>query len=157
MSAIELSTIMFFVNLKKERFLEDNIHLNFRVSVFVSFVVCLFLFSFHFFFLTAIPLGQTRKISIITKDTGKPDLPCKVTVISPKGQASELPTAQSPDGYETNFTPKEPGQYTVKVECADKEVPKSPFTVTVETTETKAPKPGKPMEQQRKHLHIFHL
>ena len=104
---------------------------------------------------SAIPLGQTRKISIITKDTGKPDSPCKVTVISPKGQTLELPTSQSPDGYEANFTPKEPGQYTVKVEFASKEVPKSPFTVTVETTETKAPKPGKPMEQQRKFNFIY--
>ena len=50
MSAIELTNIMFFCKLEKKKekiFLEDNIHLNFRVSVFVSFVVCLFLFSFH--------------------------------------------------------------------------------------------------------------
>lgn len=97
-------------------------------------------------------MGQTRKISIITRDCGKSDLPCKVTVISPKGQSSELPTSQTPDGYDANFTPKEVGNFKVKIEYASKEVPNSPFTVAVEPAETKPPKVGKPMEQQRKSI-----
>lgn len=40
----------------------------------------------------------------------------------------------------------------MKVEYASKEVPNSPFTVAVETGETKPPKVGKPMEQKRKFI-----
>ncbi|KAL4226921.1 hypothetical protein ACF0H5_014899 [Mactra antiquata] len=88
-----------------------------------------------------IPLGETRQISIITKDAGKPDLPCKVTVTTPTGEKEELPTEKSPDGYTSNFTPKQPGDHTVNVEYASKEVPKSPFKVPVQEGKGK-PKPA---------------
>ena len=101
------------------------------------------------FFLTAIPLGETRKVSIITKDCGKPDLPCKVTAIAPSGQTAEVPTESSPDGYTCNFTPNEPGDYKVKVEYASKELPKSPYKVVVEVAEIK-PEKIKPEETARK-------
>ncbi|XP_052780237.1 filamin-A-like isoform X2 [Mya arenaria] len=94
-----------------------------------------------------IPLGQTRKISIITKDCGKKDLPCVVTLINPKGQKSDLPTKPNTDGYETDFTPDQPGEWKVKVEYASKEVPKSPFTVSVEISETTPSQVAKPAEQ----------
>ncbi|XP_053377764.1 filamin-A-like isoform X5 [Mercenaria mercenaria] len=93
-----------------------------------------------------IPLGETRQISIITKDAGKSDLPCKVIVTTPKGQTEEIPTEKSPEGYISNFTPKEPGEHKVKVEYATKEVPKSPFTVHVEVSDITPKKVGKPTE-----------
>lgn len=101
-------------------------------------------------FNVAIPLGETRQISIITKDAGKADLPCKVIVTTPKGQTEEIPTEKSPEGYTSDFTPKEPGEHKVKVEYASKEVPKSPFTVAVEVSEIQPKKAGKPTEAARK-------
>lgn len=100
-------------------------------------------------FLSAIPIGKPRKIAIITKDCGTPDLPCKVTAVSPSGQTSDLPTSKNPEGYECTFTPNEPGEYKVKVEYASKELPKSPYTATVEGPDLNAKK-GKPEEQIRK-------
>ncbi|XP_052286873.1 filamin-A-like isoform X5 [Dreissena polymorpha] len=94
-----------------------------------------------------IPLGETRKISIITKECGKADLPCQVTVTSPQGKTTDLPTKPNPDGYECDFTPEQPGEYKVKVEYATKEVPKSPFTVSVEVSEKVPSKLAKPAEQ----------
>lgn len=97
-------------------------------------------------------MGQTRKITIITKDCGQKDLPCKVTLVNPKGQNSDLPTTASTDGYECDFTPDQPGEWKVKVEYASKEVPKSPFTVSVEISETTPKQLAKPAEQARKLL-----
>lgn len=107
-------------------------------------------------FLLAIPLGTTRKISIINKDCGTTDLPCKVTAISPSGQNSDIPTHQNPDGYECDFTPNEPGEYKIKVEYASKEIPKSPFTATVEISDVMPMKVAKPAEQTRKQIFILH-
>lgn len=56
-----------------------------------------------------------------------------MTVTNPKGDTSEIPVELKTDGYDCLFTPTVPGQHKVKIEYAAKEVPKSPFTVNVET------------------------
>ena len=82
---------------------------------------------------SAIPLGETRKISIITKESGRVDAACKVTVTPPKGDTYDVPVELKTEGYDCLFTPKVPGQHKVKIEYAAKDVPNSPFTVHVET------------------------
>lgn len=84
------------------------------------------------FFHSAIKLGETRPISIVTAPTGKPDLPCRVYAKGPTSPYQELPTKKVPGGYECLYTPKEGGNSSVKVEFAGKEVPKSPYHVSVE-------------------------
>ena len=76
-------------------------------------------------------VDENRPISVITPAL-KEDVPCKVTVKTPKNQVSELPTFRTTDGYGTYFVPAEAGQHALKVECAGQEVPGSPFTVVVE-------------------------
>lgn len=77
-------------------------------------------------------MGETRKITIITKDTGRVDAPCGVISTSPKDKTDDIPTEPFAEGYYAYFTPKEKGTYKVKVTFAGKEVPNSPFTVVVE-------------------------
>ena len=77
-------------------------------------------------------MGEARPISIITKSTGIPDAPCKVTAISPKGLSTDCPTTKTKDGYETVFSPREKGPHRVKVELDKQQVPKSPYEVSVE-------------------------
>lgn len=89
----------------------------------------MFLWYFNF---SAIEVGEPREISIDTLSTSKPDAPCRVTVQTPRGQVFELPTERAPEGYRTNFAPIEPGPHKVGVNFAGKEIPKSPFPVTVE-------------------------
>ena len=61
------------------------------------------------------------------------DAPCKVLVKTPKGETMELPTQLTPDGYTTDFKPKDKGKHIVEITYANKEVPKSPFEVLVQT------------------------
>lgn len=82
---------------------------------------------------TAIPLGETRPISIVTTATGKPDAPCRIFAKGPTSPYIEIPTKKTRDGYEAQYTPDEPGPNAVKVEFAEKEVSKTPFIVNVET------------------------
>ena len=82
---------------------------------------------------SAIPLGETRKITIITKETGRVNAVCKVIVTTPKGDTESLPVELQSEGYDCLFTPTMPGKHKVKIEYAGKEVPNSPFTVNVET------------------------
>ena len=81
----------------------------------------------------AIPLGETRKITIITKETGRVNALCKVTVTTPKGDTESLPVEPQTEGYDCLFTPTMPGKHKVKIEYAGKDVPNSPFTINVET------------------------
>ena len=83
------------------------------------------------FFLTAVMVGERRKISIITKSVGKKDLPCKVIVTNPKGVLSEIYPTLSPDGFEAMFTPTDLGSHKVKILVAGQEVPGSEFKVNV--------------------------
>ena len=76
-------------------------------------------------------VSEKRTITIITTSTGKKDLPCKVTVITPKGHVQELFTNKTEDGHDTTFTPSEIGPHKVKIEVAGQEVPGSEFTVEV--------------------------
>lgn len=78
-------------------------------------------------------LGETRPISIITAPTGKPELPCKVLAKGPSTPYQELPTKKTKDGVDCEYTPTESGNNYVKVIFADKEVPKSPFHVDVQS------------------------
>ena len=55
-----------------------------------------------------------------------------MTVTNPKNQAAELPLKKTDEGFDTTFAPTEIGPHKVKVECAGKEVPGSPFNVPVE-------------------------
>jgi filamin len=82
--------------------------------------------------LVAVEVGEARPVQINTTKTGKPDAPCRVTATTPKGVTAELPTQQTPEGYQTVFAPLEEGPHKVNVNYAGKEVPKSPFTVQVE-------------------------
>lgn len=85
-----------------------------------------------FIYHLAIQLGETRKVTILTHETGRADAPCGVVSTSPKGKTEDVPTEKSPEGYTSDFTPKEKGEYKVKVTYAGKEVPNSSFTVKVE-------------------------
>lgn len=76
-------------------------------------------------------MGEKRPVEIVTKNTGNPEAPCKVTAVNPKKEPSECPLKKSKDGYETMFAPLEDGPHLVKVEVAGKEIPKSPFKVDV--------------------------
>ena len=86
------------------------------------------LFSF-----TAIPLGETRPISIDTTTCGKPDEPCKLFAKGPTSPYIEIPTKKTPKGYEAQYTPTEAGPNAVKLEYAEREYSKTPFMVDVET------------------------
>jgi hypothetical protein len=78
-------------------------------------------------------LGETRPISIVTAQTGRPDLPCKVLAKGPINPYQELPTKKTKDGLECEFTPTESGDSYVKVIYGEKEVPKSPYYVDVQS------------------------
>lgn len=80
----------------------------------------------------AIQVGENRPIQIRTISTGKPEAPCQAVVTNPKGQKINLLLTQTTEGYQTVFTPLEPGPYKVNVVFSGKEVPKSPFYVNVE-------------------------
>jgi hypothetical protein len=81
----------------------------------------------------AIPLGETRKITIITTSEKKKDLPCKVTVTTPKNKTVELTPKKAPDGYTCDFKPLESGPHKVTITYNNKPVPGSPFDVEVTT------------------------
>ena len=76
-------------------------------------------------------LDETRPVSIITSGVAT-QVPCNVTVITPKGYYFDLPTFTTTEGYGTYFSPSEVGLHDVTVYCAGQEVPGSPFTVMVE-------------------------
>ena len=97
----------------------------------ISFLYLSSIFFFLYDKTTAIEVGETRPIEIVTKDAGKPDLPCKVQAIGPKGDTKDLPTKSNPDGYETTYAPLETGPHKIKVEYAGREIPKSPIPVEV--------------------------
>ena len=83
------------------------------------------------FFPTAIPLGETRPITIDTTATGKPDVPCKLFAKGPTSPYIEIPTKKTKEGYEAEFKPEQSGPNDVKVLLAEKEVTKTPFVVNV--------------------------
>lgn len=80
----------------------------------------------------AIEVDEVRPIQVNTVAAGRPDAPCHVTTTTPKGEVKELPTQKTPEGYQAIFAPLEPGPHLVNVNFAGKEVPRSPFPVTVE-------------------------
>ena len=77
-------------------------------------------------------MDEVRPITVDTTAAGRPDAPCQITASNPRGEIIELPTQQIPEGFQTMFAPLEPGPHLVNVNFAGKEVPKSPFAVTVE-------------------------
>jgi len=62
--------------------------------------------------------------------------------VEPKGTTKDLPVKETPEGFETTYAPLESGPHKVKVEYANKEVPKSPYPVEV-TPRTKGEKEPK--------------
>ena len=82
-------------------------------------------------FPTAIQVGETRPITIVTTSMPKKDAPCKVTVTSPKNKTVELPVKKAPEGYTTSLTPSETGPHKVAVTYDKQPVPDSPFPVEV--------------------------
>lgn len=84
-------------------------------------------------------MGETRKITIITTSEKKKDLPCKVTVTTPKKKTVELTTTKSRDGYTTDFKPLESGLHKVTVTYDNKPAPGSPFDVQVMAEGVKIP------------------
>ena len=83
--------------------------------------------------MAAIKLGETRPIMVDTTSCGKPDAPCKVFAKGPHSPYEQLPTKKTKDGFECDYTPKESGPSSVKVEYSGKELPKSPYVVNVES------------------------
>lgn len=84
-------------------------------------------------------MGETRHVSIITTSEKKKDLPCKVTVTTPKNKIVELATKKSPNGYTTDFKPLESGPHKVTVTYNNKPVPSSPFSIEVTAAGKKFP------------------
>ena len=80
----------------------------------------------------AIKVGEPRPITVMTSTTGKPDAPCKVSVINPVGKTMELPVRKIPEGYTATIVPQEAGPHKVKVDFNNQPVPKSPFSVMAE-------------------------
>lgn len=88
----------------------------------------------------AIQLGESRKVTVLTHETGRADAPCEVISTSPKGKTDNVSTEKIPEGYICNFTPTEKGDHKVKVTYAGKEVPNSPFSVNVEAIDVSSVK-----------------
>ena len=84
-----------------------------------------------------------------TAETGKPNEPCQVTDIGPRGDMKPLPVKKTPEGYETLYAPLEVGPHMIKVEYAGKEVPKSPFPVQVQPKGKEAPVKVKGLEARK--------
>lgn len=79
----------------------------------------------------AIPLGDTRQISIITTQEKKKDLTCKVVVTTTSKKVVQLTVKKVSDGYMTDFKPTEEGPHQVEVTYDNKPAPGSPFSVQV--------------------------
>ena len=77
-------------------------------------------------------MDEVRPIKVDTTQAGRPDAPCRVTTTNPRGEVNELPAQRIPEGFQAIFAPLEPGPHLVNVNFAGKEVPRSPFPVTVE-------------------------
>ena len=77
-------------------------------------------------------MDEVRPIKVDTTQAGQPDAPCYVMTTNPQGEVKELPAQKIPEGYEAIFAPLEPGPHLVNINFAGKDVPKSPFPVTVE-------------------------
>lgn len=80
----------------------------------------------------AVQVGERRPVYIKTINTGKPEAPCQAIMTNPKGQKVNMLLQQTTEGYQTVFSPVEPGPHKVSVSFAGKEVPRSPFAVNVE-------------------------
>ena len=85
-----------------------------------------------FLICTAIPLGETRPISIVTSPTPRTKGLCKVTVTTPGNDVMDLPVKESSDGFTVKFTPTDAGTHVVEVTYNSKPVSTSPFSVNVE-------------------------
>ena len=84
---------------------------------------------------TAVQLGETRKLTVLTHLTDRPSAPCSVVSQSPKGEMLEMPVEMIPQGYEVLFTPTEKGDHKLKVNFANQELPDSPFTAKVDAVD----------------------
>ena len=65
----------------------------------------------------------------------KKDAPCEVIIVTPSGKTTELTTTKIKEGYSAVFTPTEAGIHTVTIKYANQNVPKSPFSIPVESKE----------------------
>lgn len=63
-----------------------------------------------------------------------------MTAITPKGDTKDLPTKKIPEGYEVMYAPLEVGPHKIKVEYANREIPKSPYPVEVQPKSKDKPK-----------------
>ena len=81
----------------------------------------------------AITVNEKRTIIIDTTKTTKRDAVCVVMIVFPSGKTVELPVTKITEGYSAVFTSTEIGIHKVTIKYAMQEVPKSPFSVTVET------------------------
>lgn len=97
-------------------------------------------------YLTAVEVGETRPIQVLTANTGKPNEPCLVTDIGPRGDTKNLPVKKIPEGYETLYAPLEVGPHKIKVEYAGREIPKSPIPVEVQPKSKEGPVKVKGLE-----------
>lgn len=79
----------------------------------------------------AIPIGETRVISIITTQEKKKDLLCKVVVTTPSKKFVPLTSKKVSDGYTCDFKPTEEGPHSVEVTYDNRPAQGSPFDVQV--------------------------
>lgn len=79
--------------------------------------------------------GEKRPVVIDTTAAPNKNAPCKLTATSPKGRTTELKTKPIAEGYETTFSSWDKGEHIIKVEYDGKEIPDSPFTLSVEKVE----------------------
>lgn len=94
-------------------------------------------------------MGEKRPIQVNTANSGKPNEPCQVTAVGPRGDTKNLPTNKTPEGYETLYAPLEVGPHQIKVEYAGREIPKSPFPVEVQPKSKDAPTKVKGLEARK--------
>lgn len=74
-------------------------------------------------------VNEPRQVDIITKDCGKSPKPATVTVLSPTKKKRDIPVKETPQGYTCSFAMLEAGLHKITITWANKEVPKSPFSV----------------------------
>ena len=85
------------------------------------------------FISVAIQVNEKRTITIVTTQTQKKDAPCVVVVTMPSGKTVELTVTKITEGYSAIFTSTEVGIHKVSIKYAGQELPKSPYSVSVET------------------------
>ena len=81
---------------------------------------------------SALRLGETRKINVLVHDKNCAHAQCAVTMVTSNGTMTSAPLEMKTECYDFLVTPEVPGQHTIRIEYAGKEVSGSPFALDVE-------------------------